>query len=353
MYGLPQAKIIAQELLTEGLLKADYTQSKITPGFWQQEWQPISFTLMVDNFGVKCINKADAEHLLTVLKKDYECNTDWDGTRYVGLTNDWDYNTHKVHLSMLGYIEKALVRFNHAPPDKSQNQPHPHTVPIYGATIQYAKHIGQSSAATKANQKYIRQVVGVLLYYARAVDPTLLVTLSTLASAQAAPTEYTMSLVKCLLDYVATQPNTILTYKKSDMILSVHSNVSYLSKARAHSQVSGHFFCSKDSKNPSNNGAVHTISKILKAVMSSAAKAELGALYINACKAIPMRQLLKEMGHKQPKTPIKTDNRTAFRVVNNNIQPQCTKATDMQFHWLRCRKSQNQFKYYWRPGTKN
>jgi hypothetical protein len=49
--------------------------------------------------------------------------------------------------------------------------------------------------------------------------------------------------------------------------------------------------------------------------MSSAAKAELGALYVNACKAVPMRQLLKEMGHKQPKTPIKTDNSTAFGVV--------------------------------------
>ncbi len=132
----------------------------------------------------------------------------------------------------------------------------------------------------------------------------LLIALSTLASAQAAPTEYTMSLIKWLLGYDATQPNAILTYKKSDMILAVHSNASYLSKARARSQVGGHFFCSKDCKNPSNNGAVHTVSKILKAVMSSAAEAELGAIYINPRKAVLMRQLLEEMGHKQPKTPI-------------------------------------------------
>jgi hypothetical protein len=130
--------------------------------------------------------------------------------------------------------KKALVRFNHAPPDKPQYQPHPHTVPTYGATIQHAKHINQSPAATKADQKYIRQAIGILLYYARAVNPTLLVALSTLASAQAAPTENTMSLVKLLLDYVATQPDAIQTYKKSDMILAVHSNASYLSKARAH-----------------------------------------------------------------------------------------------------------------------
>jgi hypothetical protein len=78
---------------------------------------------------------------------------DWKGTHYLGLTIDWDYKSHKVHLSRPGYINKVLLRFNHTPPDKPQHQPHPHMVPTYGATIQYAKHINQSPAATKANQK--------------------------------------------------------------------------------------------------------------------------------------------------------------------------------------------------------
>jgi hypothetical protein len=42
---------------------------------------------------------------------------------------------------MPGYIEKACIRFGHTPPNKPQMQPHPHTLPIYGATIQFAKHI--------------------------------------------------------------------------------------------------------------------------------------------------------------------------------------------------------------------
>jgi hypothetical protein len=49
------------------------------------------------------------------------------------------------------------------------------------------------------------------------------------------------------------------------------------------------------------------------------------------------------MGHKQPKTQIKTDNSTAFGVFTNNIQPRCTKTMDMHFHWLWCRESQDQF----------
>jgi hypothetical protein len=62
---------------------------------------------------------------------------------------------------------------------------------------------------------------------------------------------------------------------------------------------------------------------------------------------------MKKMGHKQPPMPIQTDNSTALGVVTNNIQPHCTKAMDMRCHWLCDRKTQDQFKYYWRPGPTN
>jgi hypothetical protein len=206
--------------------------------------------------------------------------------------------------------------------------------------------------ATKNKEKYICQVIGVLLYYGQAVDSTILVSLSSLAAAQAKPPKQTLSLVKWFLVYAATNPDAILTYKKSNMVLAVHSNASYLSKPSARSGVGGHFFCSADVDDPSNNGAVLNLSKILKAVMSSAAKAKLGVLYINAREAIPMRHLLKEMGHKHP-TSIQTDNSTAHGVITNSIQPRHTKAMDMRIHWLCCRDYQGQFQYYWCPGPDN
>jgi hypothetical protein len=91
MYSLPQAGIIAQDLLTKQLHKAGYQQSKVTPGYWRHEWRPIRFTLVVDNFGVKYINKTNVNLLTSVLSQDYEIDTDWEGTRYLGLTLDWDY----------------------------------------------------------------------------------------------------------------------------------------------------------------------------------------------------------------------------------------------------------------------
>jgi hypothetical protein len=156
MYGLPQAGIIAQDLLTKRLHKAGYQQSKVTPGYWRHKWRPISFTLVVDDFGMKYINKTDVNHLTSVLSQDYKIDTDLMGTRYLGLTLDWDYKLRKVHLSMPGYIKKACIRFGHTPLNKPQMQPHPHTLPTYGATIQFAKQINQTPLAMKEQQKYIQ-----------------------------------------------------------------------------------------------------------------------------------------------------------------------------------------------------
>ena len=83
------------------------------------------------------------------------------------------------------------------------------------------------------------------------------------------------------------------------------------------------------------NGAILNISQIIKAVMSSAAEAELGALFINAKMAVSMQKTLEEMGHPQPQTPIQTDNSTAHALLTNKILPKALKAMDMRLHWLR------------------
>jgi hypothetical protein len=87
--------------------------------------------------------------------------------------------------------------------------------------------------------------------------------------------------------------------------------------------------------------------------MSSAAEAELGALFLNAKDAVYLCQILTDMGHQQPTTPIQTDNTIAEGVINNKIQPKRTKAMDMRFHWLRNQEAQGQFKIYWQPGRTN
>jgi hypothetical protein len=87
--------------------------------------------------------------------------------------------------------------------------------------------------------------------------------------------------------------------------------------------------------------------------MSSVAKAELGALFINAKTTGSMPQMPAELGHPQPRTLMQTNNATAHALITNKILPKALKAMDMCFHWLGCRNPQGQVCYYLRPGTQN
>jgi hypothetical protein len=124
MYGLPRVGILAQKLLEERLNKHGYMQNKAIPGLWTHQSRPISFTLVVDDFGIKYVGQEHAMHLISILKEHYELSEDWKGTKFIGLTLEWDYLGQKVHVSMPGYINNALARFKHERPKRKQYSPH-------------------------------------------------------------------------------------------------------------------------------------------------------------------------------------------------------------------------------------
>ena len=290
---------------------------------------------------------------MKTLKKDYTVTEDWKGNKYIGITLDWDYDKGQVHLTMPGYVKKALKQFQHETPKKHQNSPFPYTEPTYGATKQYAKEESKTAKLDKKGKRFVQQVCGKFLFYGRAVDSTVLTPISAIASQQAQPTEDTMAHTKQLLDYLATQEEAVLTYKASKMVLVVHSDAGYLNETKARSRAGGHFFLSDNADAPANNGAVLNIAHIIKHVMSSATEAELAALYIMAREAVYIRIILEEMGHKQPPTPLQTDNKAAEGIINRTVQKKRTKAMDMRFHWLLDRECQRQFRIHWRPGKLN
>jgi hypothetical protein len=189
MYGLPQAGIIAQQLLNERLQKHGYHQSPTTPGLWKHYTCPISFSLVVNDFGVKYVGEENAQHLLDTVRHYYKCSCNWKGEQYCELTLKWDYKGKKVHVLMPGYVTKALTRFQHPPPVKSQDQPYPHAKPNYGAKAWHATAENTTPPLNKAGKKFIQEVCGVFLFLARGVSGSLIPTLSALASQQANPTE--------------------------------------------------------------------------------------------------------------------------------------------------------------------
>ena len=353
MYGMPQAVLLSQKLLEERLNAKGYIQITLVPGLWTHKWQPITFTLCVDDFGVKYTGEQHTDHLMAILQEHYTISHDWSGSRYLGMDIDWDYMRREVHLYMLSYVQDALKRFHHDRPRTPQDQPHPHIKPTYREKVQYAASDDEYPSVLPEEKKFIQEVTGTFLYYSRAIDATMLPALGYIATQQASPTDNTMKKVKHFLDYAASHPNANITYRASDMVLAVHSDASYFSESKARSRAGGNVFMSNDNAIPSNNGSIRTVSQIIKAVMSYDAEAELGALFINCREAIPELHALEIMGHKQPPTPIQTDNTTSLGVVNKNIASKKLKSMDMKLHWLRCSIAQKQFRHYWQPGPTN
>jgi hypothetical protein len=184
----------------------------------------------VDDFGVKYVGREHAEHLMACIKRNYNKPSDWNGTAYCGLTFDWDYKNRTVDLSMPGYIKFALHKYQHPAPARPEHAPHTWNSPIYGAKTQFVTETTTSPAISDKEINKLQQLTGTLLYYARAVDPTLIMPINVLASEQSAATNITADKVIKLLNYCNTHPESKIRYHSSDMILHIHSDASYLSE---------------------------------------------------------------------------------------------------------------------------
>ena len=77
--------------------------------------------------------------------------------------------------------------------------------------------------------------MGSFLYFARAVDNTILPAINDIAAQQAKPTENTLKKIQMLMDYVNTYPNPKIHFYASDMILHVDSDAAYLVGPKAKS----------------------------------------------------------------------------------------------------------------------
>jgi hypothetical protein len=109
---------------------------------------------------------------------------------------------------MPGYIKAALHKYQHAAPTRPEHAPHTWNPPVYGAKTQYVENETTSPALSAKDVNKLHQLTGTLLYYARAVDPTLIMPISVLASEQSKATSDTAEKVIKLLNYCNTHPET-------------------------------------------------------------------------------------------------------------------------------------------------
>jgi hypothetical protein len=159
-----------------------------------------------------------------------------------------------------------------------------------------------------------------------------------------------------LLDYIAMHADAKRRFYESDVIMNIHSDVSYLSESKARSRACSHFFMGSapiDGQPIKLNGEFYTNLVILKFVVTSAATAQLGALFHNCQDGIVFCQTLADMGHPQPKTPVHCDNATTVGIGNNTIKQQRSCSMEMRYFWVGDKVAQDMYTLSWHPGQEN
>jgi hypothetical protein len=182
------------------------------------------------------------------------------------MTLKWDYKNRTCDIYMPGYVSNVLSKFQHDAPKHPQHTPSRYVMPVYGAKTQYATK-DETPPITAKQCLTIQKVTRSVLYYARAVDPTVLMPLNDIATEQTKANEKTQAATNQLLDYFATHPDATIRYHASDMILHIHSDASYISVSNARSRLVCLFFCGdKSPQQDKLNGSILNVAFVIKNV---------------------------------------------------------------------------------------
>jgi len=199
----------------------------------------------------------------------------------------------------------------------------------------------------------LQAIIGTLLYYARAVDPTLLPIANELASQQANATRRILNAANRALSYCAAFSNNQIIYHACDMALHVFADASYLCRSHARSVAGAIFFLGNHNDPTRINGSIHVFSSIIPCVVASAGEAECAALFAAGQHAASIRTTLSDIGYPQNPTIIMCDNTSAIGIATDSIKQKRSKAIDMRFHWIRDRVRQSQFTIAYIPTSQN
>ena len=169
--------------------RLDITKAPTPRGLWRHESWPLTFTLVVDNFGVKFVKRADVDHLISSIKKTYTLTEDWMGNLYCGIMLEWDYIGRTVDILMPGYIKMILQEYKFIMPNKLQTCPYSPEPKKFDTEAQAPLPHNLTPKLDAKGIKCVQKIVGSILYYAWAVDMMVLMALSSIVTEQTKATE--------------------------------------------------------------------------------------------------------------------------------------------------------------------
>ena len=140
------------------------------------------------------------------MQEKYTFKVDFNAKQYIGIDLQWDYDKRELICSMIGYVEQALKELEHFPSKRHQSAPSRAPGKQYGAKVQYVQD-DETAPLTEIQIRYLQRVIGKFLWYARAIDNTMLHALNDIGSSATKGTTATQRAVRHFMDYAHSNPN--------------------------------------------------------------------------------------------------------------------------------------------------
>ena len=160
-----------------------------------------------------------------------------------------------------------------------------------------------------------------------------------------------MEAMERLLQFASTHRTGCKIFKPSDMILKAASDASYLSRPKSGSVAGSFHYLGIAGVPDFYNAPISVRSTAIPVVCASAAETEYAGVFCWAKILCSERNILDDVGHLQPPTPIACDNECAVGLSNRTVTPKHSKSIDMRFNWIQDRVRQGQFTAHHIPAV--
>jgi hypothetical protein len=307
LYGHAVAGRLSNKELVKLLKTAGYYESDLVPCLFKHETRPISFSLIVDDLGVKYVNNEDIQHLIDAISPRWKVKLNATGNRYIGMNLKWDYdpNNPSLEISNLETVPKSFARFDKDNNIKARKTPSKYTAPTYGyKEIEIASEQIESPTEVPDSKQHVQAVNGTYLFYGRIIDYSMLEQTNTIGQSQANPTTKTLEQVNHLLGYAKEYPDTKLVLHGNDMQLRVMYDASFMKASLGRSKGGIVYYMANINDPPELTPSIFDVdSFVIPIVCASVAEAEYATAFHGGQKAYFYRNVLDFLGYTQQATP--------------------------------------------------
>ena len=350
LYGHAVAGRLSNQELVKLLKVAGYYESDLVPCLFKHESRQISFSLIVDDLGVKHTNTEDIQHLIDAISPRWKVKHNPTGDKYIGMNLKWNYDpaNPSLEISNAETAPKSFARFDKDNSIKRRKTPSKYTPPVYGKETTDVETEAAPPEHLPEMKNFVQSVNGTYLFYGRIIDYSILEQTNTIGQSQGNPTADTVDQVNHLIGYMKEYPDTKLVVKGNDMQFRVMYDASFMTAHARKSKGGAVYYLSNitDPKELTEN-IFDVDAFVIPNMCASVAEAEYATAFHSGQKAYFYRNVLEFLGYPQAPTPFYGDNKIAIDISNDACKLRKGKAIDKSYHWFRDRCRLKDFESKW------